>query len=235
MQTSKEGLLTVLFGDSWSVNFYPADWSIGVIPDTPHQTQLLSKHLFNNPSSKHVTLMLSRSRKEDRIANISNIGSFYSSSTDSWQFLDTVSISYDKPSTCSNSGLLPISEFGFLFYKGVAGPNTAATSWFRDDRHNASNLWDVSVGEYEKRVTGNKSTHHQRFSWELNLLMYSVSKPMACRSFIYMPKLTESEATCLALFCKEFHLKAQIITKNSEYADKIVEIFNKCEKKSNKR
>jgi hypothetical protein len=175
--------------------------------------------------------MLSRSKRDDRTVSLANVGSFCSNNAEGWMFLDTISVAYDKPSSCSNSGLLPISELGFLFYKGTTGPNIQATSWFKDDRQNATNVWDLGVNPLEAELVGTKHTYHQRFSWEMNLLMYSLSTPMAYRNFIYMPKLTEAEAVSLCHFCKKFSVKVQIIAKTADYADKIIGIFNDLRKK----
>lgn len=221
MLTSRDGSLTVLIGDPWSVNYYPADWSVHVIPPELDQAMALSRHLYNTPTTKHVTLLFPRSRRDDRVLCLANVKGF----CENWIFLETVSIIYEKPSSCSNAGLLPISETGFLLYKGKE-LNIRATQWFSDNKTNATNCWDLGVNNLEKELAGVKYSYYQKFSWEMNLLLYSMCKPLAARSFIWSIKLTDQEIGSIKVFCKTMNVKSQVVVKNLESAEKLLSVYN---------
>ena len=200
------------------VLFYPSDFSIVNNTHIKEDAIYLSKNLFNTPSDRHVLLLLTRSRRKNRIDAISNIQYFRQ-----WNFLDSVNIIYEKASSCSNNGFLPLSESGNILYKGVK-PDVSTTAWFNDDKKNASNLWDLGIHENEVNFT--TACYHNKVSWELLLLMYSLSNPLIYRDFIYSGfKLLANEAKSIIHFCKHMHVSCQIVFSTEEEADKFINIY----------
>lgn len=185
----------------------PADFSIVNLPESEKETREAFQRLYDTPSSRHVSLVLFRGKRGDRLGRISN----YSEIPDSWGFLDSVFITYDKPSTCSNNGFLPLAEMGQLIYKGPA-PDTKKTSWFRDGRSNATNLWDLSVqageaGEY---------SYHNTFNWEMMLLLMSMSGPMETRRFIYGLPINKAEFVSMSKFCEQYDMSGTVVVETQE-------------------
>jgi hypothetical protein len=216
---STDKRLEILTGD---VVYSPADWSIMDIPSCQDEAKMLAKHLYNTPSYKHNVLLLTRQRRKDRIDSISNIQFF----KQNWNFLDTVNILYEKSSTCSNSGLLPISETGYLLYKGEETPNIKATSWFQEDKKmNATNFWDISINEIESQYAQIKNIYYHKFSWELIFLMFSLSKPLIYRKFIYGLKISEQEMESLSHLLIDMNLSAQLIVKENKKAEQLIKIY----------
>lgn len=217
MYKSKDGLLRVDQAVSLSsVVFPPASWSIINLPVDAAEAQQLFRNLYNSPTSRHVSLVLSRHRRKDRLAATANIGQ-----AKTWSYLDTVSIWYEKPSTCSNNGLLPIAEPGFLLYKGDA-PDAKRTEWFSKDMANATNLWNLATQEGEGDVS-----YYQKFSWEMNMLLMSLAQPLEHGRFIYGMPISESEQAPLFDFCKHFGIGVQLYAKTLIEAETLVKDYEK--------
>ncbi len=222
MHTSSDNRVTVHVCKTYGVVFSPADFSIVSVPDNDKDAQMLSKHLYNMPTTRHVCLLLNRYRRKERVRSMMNIRYF----SDFWNFLDSVSILYEKPTSCSNNGLLPVSENGNIVYKGLDTPNISATEWFQDKKPNATNLWDISASELGEISDGIQHTYYQRFSWELCLLMYSLCKPVIHRNFIYTLKLTDQEMVSLSRFVIHMGLSVQLISRDYRRAEHLIKIHN---------
>lgn len=222
MYTSKDGLIHVEFVNSIEdATFAPSDWS--VINTPPDMTAAAStfERLYNTPTSRHVCLALTRHRRKDRIKSIESIGR----ANQFFTYLDTVSIWYEKPSSCSNNGLLPIAESGYLFYKGQSAPDTKRTKWFSDDYGNATNLWDLTSQDQE----GDK-TYYQVFSWEMNMLMMSLCGTMEHRRFVYAVPLGSNEYDRLFGFCKRFNVAVSIYTDDETQIAEMAAAYQKFSK-----
>jgi len=223
MFKSKDEKITVFTGKDANNVFTPADWSVVNIPLEATEAESLAKHLFNTPSSRHVGLLVTRSRREDRIDGISNIRFFKKD----WKFLDNVNILYERASSCSKKGLLPVSETGFLVYKGTESPNVPATSWFNEKKPNATTFWDLRQSSLEDpEGEMSKHTYYQKFSWELQLLLYSMCKPLVYRKFIYGLKISDSEMVTLSKFCLKMNLSVQLFAKDAKRAEQLIKIYN---------
>lgn len=180
----------------------PADWSIVNLPTDSEEAGKFFKNLNNSPNENHVSLVLCRHNKKKRIDALINL----TLANEYLAYLETVSIAYDKPSSCSNNGLLPVSEVGYLFYKG-AHPDVKNTAWFRDGMANATNLWDVSP-RTDEPVT---KTYFKKFSWELQVLMFCLCGKPGYRSFIYATPISGvDEAQLIHNFCEKYDVSCTL-------------------------
>jgi len=200
-----------------SVVFPPAAWSVINLPTEVDEADKIFKNLYNSPTSRHILLALSRHRRKERLAATANIAR-----ATQWSYLDTVSIRYDKPSTCSNNGLLPIAEPGFLMYKGGDTPDARRTEWFADGLANATNLWDLAAQPDE-----GTSSYYQRFSWEMNMLLMSLAGPLENSRFIYGIPLSEADWSSVFRFCRHFDVGVQLYAKTHYEAEEIVREYEK--------
>jgi hypothetical protein len=194
-----------------------ADFSIINLPIDAEQAKRALSNLYNAPTARHVALLLNRHRRKDRLAvngHIAKAESFGLS------YLDTVSIWYERPSSCSNNGFLPMCEVGQLVYKG-ATPDVKSTEWFGDDTSNATNLWGVTTQDEE----GKQLTYHQKFCWEVPLLLLSLSKPLEYRRFVYAADLTEQELPLLFKFCRHFNIGVDLYVNSDKLATHIVRSY----------
>lgn len=224
MFKSKDGLVRVdQVSNTSNVVFPPSAWSVVNLPTEKQDADTLFKNLFNTPTTRHACLVLVRHRRKDRVLATSNIASAQMAG---WNYLDTVSIWYEKPSTCSNNGLLPLSEVGFLMYKGDT-PDTKQTSWFSEDSNNASNCWNLATQKEEPTQV----SYYQKFSWELNLLMLSLTTPMEYARFIYAAPLSDDDYKSLFLFCKRYSVGVQLYTKTTAEAESIIREYELTEVK----
>jgi hypothetical protein len=224
MYKSKDDVLNINVGiDQSNVVFGPADWSVINLSPSPDETKKIFNNVYQTPTSKHVMLAVCRQKRKERLKAISNVnlhGMF--------NYLESVSIIYDKPKACSNNGLLPLSEIGFLFYKGSL-PSVEKTKWFREDYNNATNAWDLSVQDSKNE---GQSSYYQRFSWELNLILMSLATPLQNRRFIYTLPLNESEQLSLFSFCTEMFLRVELFCESSQEALQIIKNYEQYKRES---
>jgi hypothetical protein len=222
MQT-KDGLLEVIkVANLSNVIFAPADWSVVNLPTEAPQTAQLANLLYNTPVSNHVSLVLCRHSRKNRVQSMATIGHF----DGKWKYLDNITVLYEKPNSGSNNGLLPVSEHAYLFYKGEV-PNTKATSWFRaEDGHaNATNHWDVGLQPGEE-----DGAYYQGFSWELNLLLKSMCGFLEHRCFIHAVETHADELISIYKFCEKYIIKGKVyIADDIEYR-KATELLSKIVK-----
>lgn len=217
MTTSKDNKINILHGSINDVVYSPSDFSVVDVPSEKEHAEMLAKRLYNTTATKHVSLLLTRGRRDERLDCISNVGCFKN-----WSFLDSVNILYEKASSCSNSGLLPLSEPGYVVYKGSI-PNIKATSWFQDDKKpNSTNFWDLSVSSEESSV----NTYYKKCSWELLLLMYSLAMTSIYRSFIYALPVDCDEIISIGKFCHFMNLTVQIPIKDNKKAASLLEYYD---------
>lgn len=196
-----------------------ADWSIVNISVDKRETEQFFSKLYNSPNDNHVSLVLCRHNKKKRIDALSNISLI----GDYLKYLETICISYEKPSSCSNNGLLPIAETGYLFYRGIL-PDIKGTSWFREGSANATNMWDIGARNGESL----KKTYFKRFSWELQLIMYSLSGNLKYRSFLYIaPISSDSEVEDIYNFCKTYNISCVLYIDDENMMGNINKIINK--------
>ena len=214
MLRTRDKLITIEGVESVAdIVFHPSDWSVINLPAQQADAKDIFTRLNNTPGSSHLSLVVFRQRKRHRLSSLVALSGVAAP----WEYLDTISITYNKPSSCSNNGLLPISEVGVLLYKG-APPDVKKTSWFSGDYDNATNLWDLGSQEGE---TGN-FTYFQKFSWEMNLLLKSMSGTIEHRAFTYTPYVTEAEVKSIHSFCRAYQVKAYLYAKTTKEAEKLI-------------
>lgn len=229
MLKSKDEYITI----HWSKNvsdatFQPADWSIINTPATPKDAAKISKNIYNSATSKHICLAFNRQKKNKKIETMANFPVFSQSSP--WEFLDAVTVLYEKPASSSSTGFLSLAEPGYLFFKGLS-PDVNNTKWFSDKYSNATNFWDVCARNDEKI---GKNTYYRQFSWELGLLLYSLCGIHEYRSFLYLDNFNNAELLSIHNFCKEHELKAQLHVSTIEKAKKAIDEVNNNQFKSHK-
>jgi hypothetical protein len=219
MLISRDGLIRVEVSKKTLLsNPGAADFSIVNLPcHNPDATEMLHT-LINTSASKHVMLLLTRHRRQDRMKALSAVPFAESAG---FEYLDTATIWYEKPSSCSNHGFLPVAEVGYIFYKGGSAPDVKQTEWFGDGTSNATNLWGVSPQENEQRP----ATYHQRFCWEVPLLLMSLAKPLEYRRFIYAAELSDVEIEPLFRFCKKFNMGVLIWAPTDQVADQWIRTY----------
>ena len=217
---SKDGLVEVLVGkDMGQVIFPPLAWSVVNVPTDASETAKLFKNLYNSPTSQHITLAVHRQRKKDKVFSFANLGKL----SNDWKYLDTVTILYEKPSSSSNNGFLPVSEPANMFIKGDI-PDTDTTAWFNEDVGNATNLWDV--GPVDGVDAKEDKTYYQKFSVETNLILMSMCRPLETRRFAYLCDVDKNEVKRIYAFCKAFNLIVCLFAETDSEAKKLIEIVN---------
>lgn len=185
-------------------NFPPvaADFSIVNLSVNPEHAKTALQSIYNSPTSRHVSLLLNRHKRKDKVDAMQNLSI---AQKIGFEYFDTVGIWYEKPSSCSNNGFLPVCEVGHLFYKGAA-PDAKTTEWFGDDTSNATNLWNVSPQDKEQM----QATYYQKFCWEVPLLLLSLVKPLEHKRFVYDAELTDGELDSLFAFVRYFNIGVQL-------------------------
>jgi len=179
-----------------------ADFSIINLPVSAECARNELMSIYNSPTARHISLLLNRHKKKDKVDAMLNVTIAQSIG---FEFFDTVSIWYERPSSCSNNGFLPVCEIGNVFHKGPA-PDAKSTEWFGDETSNATNLWNVSPQKEEK----SQATYYQKFCWEVPLLLLSMSKPLEHKRFIYDAELTDGELESLFSFVRYFNIGVQL-------------------------
>jgi hypothetical protein len=218
MFRSKDGLVRIEQVSNFSdAVFLPASWSVINIPNNTEQAESLFKNLYNTPTTRHVTLVLNRNRKKDKLHAISNI---ILAQKQGWSYLDTVSIMYEKGIT-SSSSLSSVSEIGYILYKGEP-PELKNTAWFAENG-NASNLWNLSAQAEEPL----KATTYQKFSWEIQLLLLSLSKPNEYSKFIYGLPASDSELVSIFQFVNTYQVSVLLYVPDISSAELILSNYNK--------
>lgn len=217
MFKTRDGSVRIDIAEDLSeVSFPASDFSIINIPTDHEEAEDLFKNLYNSPAFRHISLVLCRHKRSDRMRAMSNfdrIGKF--------SYLDSVHIWYERASSSSNNGFLPVSEQGVLLYKGST-PDVRKTEWFsQDGQHsNATTLWNVAPSEGE----GISSTYFQKFCWEVLLLLMSMSAPLEHNRFIYgFP--ANGDAISLFKFCKKFNINVQLYVKTAKEASDLLEKY----------
>ena len=230
MQT-KDGIINITIAkDVSEVVFQPADWSMVNIPLNPLAAERLANNLYNMPSHRHISLVVNRRRRKDRVKGLCSLAAF---NDRRWRLLDTVSVGYGKPSTSSNNGFLPLTEHGYLFYKGDT-PDAKKTNWASEDGiQNATNQWDLCVQPLES-VYYIEQTYYQKFAWDLPLIMMSLADKCEHSRFIFGLWINSSpepkEIRSLYTFCSKFNLTVEIIVSEYDRAEKILAVANQTNK-----
>lgn len=168
------------------------------------------------PVERHVMMMVTRHRRKDRVEAISNLAIVQGTTFD---YYDSVTIEYQRPASSSNSGLLPLSEPAYLFYRGEA-PDAGRTKWFRDGSNNATTVWDVAAQPGE-----GEPTQHQRFCWELHQLMMSLTTPRTHNRFNLVCPIGQKEYDRLFQFCRVHSIGVNICTDDEDQASEIIEQY----------
>ena len=209
MYSSKDGLIYIeIAKDLSQVVFPPADFSVIEVPEDTKKAADIFHHLFDTPTRRHLLLLLFRGRRLNQLKSISNV------TTSPFELLDFIHMKYDKASSSSNQGFLPIVELGIVMFKGLR-PNLANTKWFSENNSNATNFWDLSAQPGEL----SQYTHYQRVCWEVLLLMYSLASPREYQRMIYGLK---SQYDSVIALCKLYGIAVQLYVNDAREAEKIL-------------
>lgn len=217
MFQTRDGLVRIDIAEKLSEVAFPAsDFSIINLPYDKKEASELFTNLYNSPSSKHVSLVLIRQKKSDKLKTMGNFDSI-----GDWAYLDSVHLWYEKASSSSNNGFLPVSEQGVLVHKGSA-PDVKKTSWFSDNQEfsNATTLWNLASQENEEI----SSTYYQRFCWELPMLLMSMMRPLENNRFIYGLPIRE-DAHNIFKFCRQYNISVQLYVRTTKEASELLEKY----------
>lgn len=198
--------------------FPPADVSILPLSDSKLAAQAISTSLFNTQTDKQLLLLLPRSKKTNKINTIANVQLIKP-----WKFLDIVSITYERPGQSNGNCLVQLSEVGFLFYKGLKGPDITNTKWFREEYANAGTHWDLGSVPGET----NKSTFFQKFSGELVHLLVKLASPLHCGRVVWGVGGIDDSAIH---FIHHTKIPFHIFTQDNETAEWIIKTYNSLSK-----
>lgn len=218
---SRDDAVRVDVAKNLSQVVFPAScYSIVNIPVNSEEARELFRNLYNNPSQRHVALVFCRHSKRYTLDAMANLAVVEDDTP--WNYLDTVHVWYEKPSSSSNSAFLPLTEEGYLFYKGSV-PNISNTKWFsgggEKDPPNATNLWNVSPQAGEKLPF----SYYRKFCWEIPLLLASMSVPLEIRRFIYAVEWDSNpNYESLFKFCYEHKMQVQLYAPDLEQAQRAV-------------
>jgi len=217
---SNDGLIEILVGvNVGSVIFPPLAWSVVNAPTDALETRSLFRNLYNSPSSNHLCLCLHRQRKKDKLASFSSLSGIDTG----WGYLDTVSIFYQRPSSSSNNGLLPLAELGHLLTKGDS-PEVSNSAWFNYEVGNATNFWDVEAADGIDDK--DDFTYFQKFSSQMNLILMSMCRPLEYRKFAYLCDVDKKELRHIHNFCKGLGVSACLYAETDTEARKMIEQVN---------
>lgn len=209
---SQDGQITVdVVGHIGDAVFPAADFSIVNAPLVADKPKELATNIYNSPVQRHICLVMNRHSRKDKTYGLAGVSMMDEGGL---TYLDTVHLWYEKPSTSSNIGLLPIAEEGYLFYKGDA-PNVKNTSWFAEGLPNASNMWGLTPSEGEGRA----ATHCKHFAWEVGLLLYTMASPVQMKRFVYA--LDEDHEHVLK-FAKHYSVQVHFIVTSDSVARNIL-------------
>jgi hypothetical protein len=213
MLSSKDGLIHVdQTNDLSKIVFPQAAWSVINIPTDEAEARDLQERLYNSFSSRHLVLGLFRHKKNEKPAALRNIKSLF-------HIYDYITLSYEK-ATGSSNGLLSLSEWAVILYKGQS-PDGEKTQWFAEAGHRAAaNIWALGQQEHEPFAPT-----YQRFSWEANLMMLSLAKPLETVKFIYATGWQQSELPSIFGFCQAHNVSVQLYTKTIEEAKKVITLY----------
>lgn len=217
MIKSKDSLIQIqVANNSGSFVFQPCDWAVVNLPLERQEAEKMFANLYNTPVSNQAVLVLCRHRRKSRLEALRNIDA-----AKDFHYLETISLTYEKPSSCSNNGFLPLAEIGMLFYKGDI-PDTKKTAWFSGDRHtNATNLWDITP-----QPTEGASSYYQKFNWDTNLILKSMMGTLSMRRFYYGLPVTADEVRSIHAFCKEYMLVCNLFVNSVQEAQELVKVAN---------
>jgi hypothetical protein len=190
------------------------DFSMVNVPVSNAQFKNVMDILYNSPTQKHITLLLNRHARKDRISALSNIGKI-----SNFEYLDTISIWYERPSSCSNNGFLPVCEVGQLFYKGSI-PDASVTAWAGEETSNATNLWSATPMIGEKNDKG--FTYYQKFCWIVPSILMSLAQPLENRRFACLIDMLDSEYDSLFRFCRHYKIGVQLYVNTEAQAVHII-------------
>lgn len=230
MFISSDSLWNVSVIDDISRAVFPAaDFSILPISAAENEAKDLTGALENMPAVAHVSLIIPRAVRVDPRTAFAAVAH-----TSSLPLLAVVSLTYDKPSRYSSVIMSPITETGFLVYKG-AKPDISATGWFqgeqaRDRGENATTHWDLT-----RYVTGKfavepaQQTTQGRFSWDLGLLMASLAESPRYNRFIYGFDPNDEN---LMAFVKAFGIACHVFTSTQDGAMKLLSTYEKIKNPS---
>ena len=105
MFRSKDGLITIeIVRDISEAVFSNTDFSILNVPFESGKTRKMFRSLYNSPTTKHLSMVLCRHQRKNRLAALANYDNL------PLKYLDTVNLTYEKATSCSNNGFLPMSE-----------------------------------------------------------------------------------------------------------------------------
>jgi hypothetical protein len=180
-----------------------------------------SLNLFKTPVLNHVCLMFNRGKLEC----LKSIPDF---AKNGWTYVDSIAVVYNKSIGSSNKvALTKQAETGYLFYKGHA-PDITHANWFlSNDSNTLSNYWDVDISMGEGSYTV-----PDRFSFQLNLLLRSITGHITSRAFNYFCETDNKDLRLIHDFCYTMQYKCYLYVATADEARKIIKFVNNLECKS---
>ena len=199
--------------DISEATFSIADVAVMPVPEKKEDFSHMMKSLYESKIDKQILFLLPRGKKSQRLKMISNISSY-----ESWKFIDQICVTYDRPGQSNGNCLVQLSEFGFLFYKGVKTPDLSNTKWFRDSYANSGNHWDLgaTAGEVSQQ------TFFHKFSGEMILLLLKLACPLQSGRVIWGLEETDDS---MIHFIYSNQIPFDIYVKTNEQAQYIIQKY----------
>lgn len=215
MFRTKDGKIEIQAIKSLGDAVFPAaDFTLANLPLDHNEAASFATNLYNSPSQRHVLMLFARHSRDEKPTALANLKLVNQAG---WKLLETVCVWYEKPSTSSNIGFLPVAEEAYIFYKG-ATPNVKNTEWFSPDGGaNATNLWDLTPNEFE----GKSFTYYRHFAWEIPLLLATLVDPAETCRFIYA---LDGDYDHVFKFCREHKQQVSVLLQSEEQAKKLIQL-----------
>lgn len=215
---SKDGRIVIMLTDDPANKAVipQADFSLIEIPIKTEDCKTVFANLFETQRSNHICMVSARLPKKMRLKAFANM---MFAEEAGFKYHDHVTILSQEEYKSIPSNLTQLGETCVLFTKGEE-MNKKATSWFREEVGDCSNVWDVTPQENETVMTKSISRH---FSWEQGILMSQLSSPLICRKFLVMG-IAE---TSMAEFAYQFDLQMYVITTDEISARRVLKFYQK--------
>lgn len=215
---SKDGRITISVSEDpiRKSSMPQADFSFIEAPMKMEDTRELFSSLFKTQRNNHISLVSVRLPKKMRLKAFANLAVVEDTG---FKYHDHITVVSEEEYKHIPSNLTQIGETYILFTKGD-DLNKKATSWFREDIGNCSNVWDVAPQEGESMVTRSISRH---FCWEQGILMAQLSSPLICRKFLVIGIVEPS----MAEFAYRFNLSLHASTTDEISARRVIKLYHK--------
>lgn len=165
------------------------------IPKDKKDAAKLAKSLINTPVLNQICLLVVRGTRKERPEMISNLSEF---TKIGWNYFDSVTINYSKPTSSPKNSLVPISEHAYVLYKGQISPRVS-------EYDSELNLWNIENGQY------------QRFSSKILKNLISMRYGFETRNVILSHKVSKEEIPLIEEFCSDFDMNVTLCIDNANH------------------